>query len=117
MATRFALLLVGSMAIAPAIAAQAPIVRPEVIQGHATTDGNVPLPDAVVVVTMAPDRLTFQARTDSTGFYRVAIANGMGDYLVHVGKIGYTEFRKRVTRSATGISADSLYTVDAKLPA
>ncbi|HWH51755.1 MAG TPA: carboxypeptidase-like regulatory domain-containing protein, partial [Gemmatimonadaceae bacterium] len=117
MATRFALLLVGSMAIAPAIAAQAPVVRPEVIQGHATTDGSVPLPDAVVVVTMAPDRLTFQARTDSTGFYRVAIANGTGDYLVHVGKIGYTEFRKRVTRSATGISADSLYTVDAKLPA
>ncbi|MFI5229671.1 MAG: carboxypeptidase-like regulatory domain-containing protein, partial [Gemmatimonadales bacterium] len=110
---RLAIAFAAAIVAAPAAGAQAPVVRPEVIQGHATTDGNLPLPDAAVVVTMAPDRLTFQARTDSTGFYRLAIRNGTGDYLVHVGKIGYTEFRKRVSR----VGADTVYTVDARLPA
>ena len=93
--------------------AQTAAVRREVIQGHATTDGAVPIPAASVVVTMAPDRETFEARTDSNGFYRIVVANGTGDYLVHVAKIGFTAFRKRVTRVGT----DTVYVVDAKMPA
>src|SRR5262249_28848671 len=65
------------------------------------------------VVTMAPDRLIFESHTDSSGFYRIVVPNGTGDYLVHVAKIGFTAFRKRVTRLGT----DSVYVVDAKMPA
>ena len=102
-----ALTLPGANALA-----QAGSLRREVIRGRATTDGTVPVPLADVVVTMAPDRQLFQTKTDSAGYYRLVIANGTGDYLVHVGKIGYTAFRKRVQRTG----ADTVYVVDAKMP-
>jgi hypothetical protein len=108
------LALAIAVSLAPTIApAQSPALRHEVIQGHATTDGTVPVPVANVVVTMAPERATFETHTDSAGFYRVVIPNGTGDYLVHVAKIGFTAFRKRVTRTGS----DSVYIVDAKMPA
>jgi hypothetical protein len=108
-----ALTLAHCVALPALASAQSPAIRREIIQGHATADGTVPIPAANIVVTMAPDRATFETRTDSAGFYRIVIPNGTGDYLVHITKIGFNAFRKRITRSGP----DSVYTVDAKMPA
>lgn len=102
-------LLVGTSTHA---AAQAGPPRTEIIQGRATSAGTTPVPGAQVVVTMAPDRLTFTTRTDTTGGFRLVIPNGTGDYLVGLSKIGYTPFRKRVTRAG----ADTVYVVNADMP-
>ncbi|MGH7619718.1 MAG: carboxypeptidase-like regulatory domain-containing protein [Gemmatimonadaceae bacterium] len=92
--------------------AQTAPVRAEVIEGRATLDGVVPIPQVTVVATRAPDRATFQAITDSAGRYRIIIPSGTGDYLVHFTRIGYSPVRVRITRTG----ADSIYTVNAKLP-
>jgi hypothetical protein len=114
MSTR-TLVALGAVLLAAAgpLHAQAGPPRTEVIRGRATSDGTLPVPVADVVVTMAPDRQTFSTKTDSAGTYRLVIPNGTGDYLVHVTKIGFTQFRKRVTRNG----ADTVYVVDAKMPA
>ncbi|HEY4305335.1 MAG TPA: carboxypeptidase-like regulatory domain-containing protein [Gemmatimonadaceae bacterium] len=92
--------------------ASATELRREIVQGRATRDGVIPVPAADVVITMAPDRKTFQTRSDSTGRFRAVVAEGTGDYLVHVGKIGLTPFRKRYTRGG----ADTVFNVDARMP-
>lgn len=76
-------------------------VRAETIRGNVTTDSGVALVAVEVLVTMAPDRVVFRARTDSTGRYRMQIPNGTGDYLIHFSAVGRRPFRKRIT------SADS----------
>lgn len=92
--------------------AQSGEVRREVIQGRATRDGVAGVPGAAIVVTMAPDRRVFETRSDSEGRFRVVIAEGTGDYLVHATKIGHTPFRKRYTRVGT----DTVFAVDARMP-
>ena len=82
MAVRMIMLFFSVAAAAHRSGAQAAIARQETIQGRATTDGSVPVPGADVVVTMAPDRRTFETHTDSAGFYRIFVDNGTGDYLV-----------------------------------
>ncbi len=67
--------------------------------------------NALIVVTVAPDRSIAQTRTDSLGAYALRVENGAGDYLVHITKIGLVPFRKRVTRSGN----DSVFVVDASL--
>lgn len=74
-------------------------VRPETIRGNVTTDSGVAVVAVEVLVTMAPDRLVFRARTDSNGRYRIQIPNGTGDYLIHFSAVGRRTFRKRVTRA------------------
>jgi hypothetical protein len=114
--TRYGLIvaLVGAASLG---AQQAPTptyqIHRDVIRGRATTDSGVVIAGADVAVTMAPDRLSEFAKTDSAGRYEIVFAKGTGDYLVHVASIGRVAFRKRVTR----VGSDSVFVVDATLKA
>lgn len=85
----------------------------EVISGHVRTDAGAPIRNATLSVTMAPNRVTQQGATDTTGRFSITFANATGDYLVHVAAIGYKAQRKRLTRSAS----DTALIVDFKLAA
>jgi hypothetical protein len=100
-----------------AIASQQPTPAPayqihrDVVRGRATTDSGRVVDGADVAVTMAPDRVTQFAKTDSAGRYELVFERGTGDYLVHVAAVGRQAFRKRVTR----VGSDSVFIVDAVL--
>ena len=61
--------------------------RTDVIRGSVRTDSGRVVVGADVYVTMAPDRITFHANSDSTGAYSVVVPNATGDYLVHISAI------------------------------
>ncbi|HEY4216184.1 MAG TPA: carboxypeptidase-like regulatory domain-containing protein [Gemmatimonadaceae bacterium] len=94
----------------PAVVAAAQ-TRPEVIRGRVTTDSGRVIPGADVIVTMAPNRETFRASSDTGGRYEIHIAAGTGDYLVYVGITGRKAFRKRVMR----VASETTFVVDARL--
>lgn len=109
-------LIIGSLFFHPSAAAAqeaAASAHADTIRGRVTTDSGAVLPGVDVTVTIAPDRSVRTTRTDSSGQYAIAIANGSGDYLVHILAVGRVTFRRRVTR-ATGAS-DSVFVVDAQL--
>ena len=88
-------------------------LRAEVIMGHVAGADGTPIKSAVVIATMAPERLTFTDTVDANGQYTLRIAKGTGDYLVYIAAPGFAAFRKRVTR--TGL--DSVFKIDGKLNA
>ncbi len=83
----------------------------DTIRGTVTTDSGKALAAADIIITMAPDRLSRATTTDSAGHYSMEFANGTGDYLVHISAVGYSTYRKRVTR----VGSDSVFVVDATL--
>jgi hypothetical protein len=85
--------------------------RTDVIRGSVKTDSGRVVAGADVYVTMAPDRITFHANSDSSGAYVVVVPNATGDYLVHISAIGRLAVRQRVTR----VGAESTFVVDAIL--
>lgn len=85
--------------------------RREIIRGQVTTDSGVPIPNADVVVTRAPDRAFKSTQTSADGRYEIVWPDGTGDYLVHVAALGRKNFRQRITRSG----GDSILVVNAKL--
>jgi hypothetical protein len=86
--------------------------RPQIIRGRVTADSTTaPVVGANVVVTVAPTAEVLSTRTDSTGSYRVVIANATGEYVLSVNLIGWRPFRQRVNIPAT----DSVATVNVKL--
>jgi hypothetical protein len=99
----------------PARAQQAPApsyqIHHDVIRGRVTTDSGKVIAGAEVAVTMAPDRTSRFAKSDSAGRYEIAFEQGTGDYLVHIAAVGREAFRKRVTRTGS----DSVFTVDAAM--
>ncbi|MEP6832784.1 MAG: carboxypeptidase regulatory-like domain-containing protein [Gemmatimonas sp.] len=92
-------------------AGQPTTLRAEVIAGHVAGANGTPVKNAVVIATMAPERVTFTDTVDASGHYTLRIANGTGDYLVYISAPGFAAFRKRVTRAGL----DSVFTVDAQL--
>ncbi|MBV9773029.1 MAG: carboxypeptidase regulatory-like domain-containing protein, partial [Gemmatimonadetes bacterium] len=92
----------------PTLAAQA---HPETVRGRVVSDSGKAVPEAVVTITRAPDRETLTTRTDSTGAFSLTFAEGTGDYLVHVNALGWTPFRRRVTRTG----AEAVLPVEVKL--
>lgn len=110
-ATRCCAALILLLPLAPG-AAQAQALRPETIAGRVTTDKGVPLSGAVIIATMAPDRVIYRDTSDAAGAYRISVPGGTGDYLLYVSALGHASFRKRVTRTGT----DSAFVVDAQLP-
>jgi hypothetical protein len=106
------------LAFAVPLAAQDPTnpvyqIHRDVVRGRVTTDSGRAVIGADVAVTMAPERNTLFAKTDSAARYEIVFEKGTGDYLVHIAAIGRQTFRKRVTRTGT----DSVFTVDAVLRA
>ncbi|MEP6620595.1 MAG: carboxypeptidase-like regulatory domain-containing protein [bacterium] len=106
--TRVSLVVCFSVVSAHVARAQ---IRPETIRGRITSDSGIAIRGASIAATMAPDRLTFTATTDSAGTYAIRFERGTGDYLVYVGAAGYRPFRKRITRQPT----DTSLTVSAAL--
>ena len=107
-----------AIGLASAAVAQQPTtpayqIHRDVIRGRVTGDSGKVIAGADIAVTMAPDRTTEFAKSDSAGRYEIVFARGTGDYLVHVASIGREAFRKRVTRTGS----DSVFTVDATLKA
>ena len=86
-------------------------IHHDLIRGRVTDDSGKVVVGADIAVTMAPDRTTQFAKSDSSGRYSIAFDRGSGDYLVHIAALGRDAFRKRVTRSGS----DSVFTVDATL--
>jgi hypothetical protein len=76
------------------------------------TESGQPVADALVLVTMAPDRTVLSTRSTATGAVALQLVNGHGDYLVHVSAVGYTSFRIRL-RAVT--PADSVLSFQAQL--
>lgn len=76
--------------------AQAPVT--DIIRGRVTDDSSRAVVEATVFVTRGPDRALQQAKTDSSGRYRVVFENGTGDYLVAVSAPGLKAARRRVQR-------------------
>ena len=69
----------------------------DLIRGTITSDSGKAIPDAEVIITRAPDRLSLTTKTDVAGHYTMEWAEGTGDYLVHISAVsGYVTFRKRV---------------------
>ena len=87
-------------------------LRNDIVTGRVTTEASQPLPGADVVITLAPSAATIRTKSDSSGNYRIAITNGTGEYVLFVGTIGRTPFRKRLTAAGN----DTTFTVDARLP-
>ncbi|MGH7651589.1 MAG: carboxypeptidase regulatory-like domain-containing protein [Gemmatimonadaceae bacterium] len=87
------------------------VTRREVIRGQVTSDSGVPIPNADVVITRAPDRAFKSTQTSADGRYEIVWDDGTGDYLVHIAALGRKNFRQRVTRSGS----DSVFVVNAKL--
>jgi hypothetical protein len=99
-----------------------PAARRELLRGRVAGDtAGTPLPGVTVTVTRGPDREVRTTTTGADGRWQVTFPNGTGDYLVGVSAIGRAPFRRRVTRGAPGQpaagAADSVYVVDAVLPA
>ncbi|MEP6619393.1 MAG: hypothetical protein ABJE47_08760 [bacterium] len=86
-------------------------LRTQSIAGLVNTRERVPLANADVIVTMAPNRELFRTKTDLGGRYAVIVPDGTGDYLVYIGAVGYASFRRRIT----GTVRDSMFAVDATL--
>ena len=110
-----ALMVVVVCGMAPSLLAQQPgaayQIHRDVIRGRVTTDSGRVVVAAEVAVTMAPDRTTQFAKSDSAGRYEIVFERGTGDYLVHIAALAREAFRKRVVRSGN----DSVFTVDASL--
>lgn len=82
----------------------------DTIRGRVTGSGH-PIAGAVVAVTVPPERTSLTTRTADDGTYIIRVANGPGDYLVHVNAIGWKPFRRRIQRSGNETS----FAVDADL--
>src|SRR5579862_2184854 len=106
-----AALISTTVAIALAWAIPAGAQHADTIRGRVTTDSGAPLPDAGVLVTMAPSADVFRAMTDSAGRYIVTIPNGTGEYVLTIGALGWRAVHKRLTH-ATG---DTTFVVDVSL--
>jgi hypothetical protein len=89
-------------------------LRTELIRGTVTTDSGIVVAGASVTATRAPDRQIFRTTSDVTGRYVLVIAEGSGDYLLHVAAPGRQAFRRRITRPP-GPTSDSTYVVDVRL--
>ena len=88
-----------ALPVSDATAAQPTSVRAEVITGRVAAIDGTPIKTAVVIATMAPERLTFMDTVDASGQYTLRIAKGTGDYLVYISAPGFAAFRKRITRA------------------
>lgn len=87
-------------------------VRPQIIRGRVTADSTTtPVVGANVVVTVAPTAEVLATHTDSTGAYRILIANATGEYVLNVNLIGWHPFKQRVNIAA----GDSVATVNVRL--
>ncbi|HET7372340.1 MAG TPA: carboxypeptidase-like regulatory domain-containing protein, partial [Gemmatimonadaceae bacterium] len=106
-----AVLLLATVAAAAAQQTPAYQIHRDVIRGRVTTDSGAALAGADIAITMAPDRNTQFAKSDTSGRYEVVFERGTGDYLVHVAAPTKQAFRKRVVRAGS----DSVFTVDAVL--
>lgn len=104
--TLVACLLVPTMVVAQG--------RTDVIRGGVRDDSGRAIPAATIIATRAPDRAVFQTTSDSSGAYRLSIANGTGDYLVYFSAPGWKPYRQRVTR-ATESPLDTSFAINAVL--
>ncbi len=85
--------------------------RSDTVRGTVRTLDDRPLADAVVAVTMAPDRVVLRTVTRADGHFEVVLTGGQGDYLVTVTAIGWQPYRQRLTRAST----DTVFTLDVRL--
>jgi hypothetical protein len=84
-----------------------PAQTPQVIKGQVATDSGVSVPNADVIVTVAPSVETFIGKSDSTGAFRLEIppASATGQYILYVSAVGRESFRQRVTLTVGDTSA------------
>ncbi len=75
--------------------------KPQVLRGVVSADGTKPIANALVSVTMAPDRALRQSTTASDGSWSVRFERTSGDYLVHVAAVGHEAYRKRIAVPVT----------------
>lgn len=94
---------------APLAAAQG---QGDVVRGNVTSDSGTALPGADVFVTMAPSADVIRDKSDSLGNFSISIPSGTGEYLVYIGALGHSPFRRRLTRTST---VDTTFTINARL--
>ncbi len=72
----------------------------EVVSGRVRADTTTPVFGAKVFVQMAPDRASDSTLTDADGRWQLSFANGTGDYLVRITRVGFKPLKVRVRRGA-----------------
>ena len=72
----------------------------DAIRGRILGKDSVPLADVAVVATSLTDQTSRTVRTDANGAYRILFANGAGDYVLTVSRIGYQPATLEVKRHA-----------------
>lgn len=73
----------------------------ETLRGVVRSDSGKVIAGATIIVTRSSDRAVSQTTSDSTGRWRLEIADGSGDYLVFVTAAGFQSARRRVQRQAS----------------
>lgn len=66
------------------------------LRGVVRNRAGAPVEGAVVVVTRAPDMVSVQSRTDSSGTFAIDTLGGNGEYLLFVSAAGFRPARMRV---------------------
>lgn len=84
----------------------------DVVRGTVVTDSGAAIPNADIVVTIAPSADAARGQSDTSGSFHVAIRDGSGEYVLTVASIGRRPFRLRLTRTG---ARDTTFTVRATL--
>ena len=77
--------------------AQVPTPIRQTVEGVARSSRGETIPDANVIITMGPVRVSKATRSDSVGRFAVQFDSATGDYLVFASAVGFGTVRKRVT--------------------
>lgn len=84
----------------------------DVVRGTVATDSGAAIPNADIVVTIAPSAEVVRAQSDTSGTFYLPIRNGTGEYVLSISSIGRRPFRQRLSRTGVG---DTTFTIHAQL--
>jgi len=82
------------------------VAQEAVIRGVVSSASGRVIPNATIIVTMAPLLEVRRTATDSVGSYRVTFENPSGDYVVYAVAPGFRAARRRVTGNQVIIAVD-----------
>lgn len=91
--------------------------RKDTIRGTVTDERGDAIKNASIIVTRSGDFAVFQSTTDTLGVFSLTIAEGTGDYLLHVSAIGFQALRRRVSSDTSGRIGDSVFVQNVRLRA
>lgn len=94
--------IISCIAVALALLLPAPVAaqQTDVIRGRVTGPDNRPIEGVQVTATSVSGAVNRTARTNNDGRFTITFPGGDGDYIVTMNRIGYTQRRFQVKRTA-----------------